>query len=208
MAATFDGSDPSSPSFYKPSETALLLLDFQNLTVQLCGDDGKAGLANAKTLRNWALAKGILVLHSIIDAKTAPRSTAKNPKTMDTILSMAKDDLDAANEPQETAADPANGDREVVVFKQLGFVSGLKSKGAMDVLKGRGIKSVVVCGLATSGAVLGTALAAADEEFVVTVVEDACADRVEGLHDVLLRDVLGKHAHVCSVGELVGRYGH
>lgn len=205
MAAKLDSSDPSSPLAYKPSETAILLLDFQNLTVNMLADDGKAALTKAKTMRDWALSKNMLVMHSIVDLDATPRQNAKGRERYPIYMEMAKKNPDAAKEPADIAANPDN-ENEVVVYKQLGFVSGLKSKGAMETLSQHGIKSLVICGLSTSGAALRTSLAAADEGFVVTVIEDACADRVDGLHEMLVKHAMPMTAHVAGAEEFVRAY--
>lgn len=205
MAAVFDSFDPSSPLAYEPSQTALLLLDFQNVVVHILDDEGIAAVGVAKAMREWALSKNILVMHSILDCETPPREDAKGRDRFPGLLSMIQSDPSAALEVPALAADPGNSN-EVVVLKQLGFVSGLKSKGAMDALREQGIRSLVICGLSTSGAALRTALGGADEGFVVTVVEDGCADRVDGLHETLVRHAMPMTSHVCKGEDFVREY--
>lgn len=206
MAANFDTSDPSSPSAYSTSQTALLLLDFQNVVVNLCGNDEKAALLKAKTMRDWALSKNIFVLHSIIDGTTEPRPTAKGRERMASVLSMVKENPAAAYEAPQIAVDPHNSN-EAKVHKQLGNISGLKAEMAMEVLHERGIKSLIICGLSTSGAVLRASIGGADEGFIVTVIEDACADRVEGLHEMLVRHAMPMSVHVATAEEFAREYG-
>lgn len=206
MAATFNPSDPSSPLAYDASQTALLLLDFQNLIVGMLGDDGKVALAKAKTMRDWALSKNMLVLHSIIDINGEPRNDAKGRDRFPAYQAMAKQNPEAAQECRDIAATTDSDKDEVVVLKQLGFVSGLKAKGAMEVLRERKIRSLIVCGLSTSGAALRTSLVATDEGFVVTMIEDACADRVEGLHEMLARHAIPMTAHVSKAEEFIGEF--
>ena len=47
-----------------------------------------------------------------------------------------------------------------------------------------------------------TAFAASDADYVVTVVEDACADPAEGVHEMSVGKVLPSRAHVLSLEEL------
>lgn len=77
----------------------------------------------------------------------------------------------------------------------------LKSHGLMALLNTRGIKSLVLCGVSTSGCVLSTARAAGDDEFIVTVIEDACMDPVPGLHDTLIQKVLPSQVHLTTAAE-------
>lgn len=208
-AAIFDSSDPSSPLAYGPSQTALLLLDFQNVVVGMCGEDGKAALAKAKIMRDWALSKDIFVLHSIGDVHNEPRSTAKGRERVKGLLEMAKANPEIGYESPEIAADTSDqGGKagELVVKKQLGNVSGLKSRGAMEALRERDIKSLIVCGLSTSGAALRTSIGATDEGFIVTVIEDGCADRVEGLHEMMVKHAMPMSTHVSTAEDFMREF--
>lgn len=77
----------------------------------------------------------------------------------------------------------------------------LKSQGLESLPSSHDTKSVVLCGISTSGCVLSTARAAADDGYIVTVIEDACSDPVAGLHDVLVQKVLPSQAHVATAEE-------
>lgn len=204
MAAKFDPSDPSSPLHYNASQTAVLLLDFQNMVIGMLGEDGKAALSKAKTMRDWALSRNIFVLHSVVDLEGEPRHDARGRDRAPTYKAMLKQNPDIVREPPELAADASKG--EVVALKQIGFVSGLTSKGAMEALRERNIRNLVVCGLSTSGAALRTALAGSDDGFVVTVIEDACADRVDGLHEMLVRHVMPMTTHVATAEEFIEKF--
>ena len=120
------------------------------------------------------------------------------------MLEEASKDRAAAEEPTEIAFSKADG--EYIVLKHPGFHSGLKSSGAADLLSEHGIKSLIFCGLSTSGAVLRTAMPAADEGFIVTVVRDACADPIEGLHDTLLKSVLPSRAHIVTAEDFMDNW--
>ena len=78
----------------------------------------------------------------------------------------------------------------------------LLSDGLKDELKHRQTRSLIVSGITTSGCVLSTARAATDEGHVVTVVEDACADAAESVHQMLMDHVLPATAHVATTQEL------
>jgi hypothetical protein len=65
MAAIFDASNPASPLAYSAAQTALLLLDFQGVVIEMCGEAGQAALAKAVLMREWARSNGIIVIHSV-----------------------------------------------------------------------------------------------------------------------------------------------
>lgn len=81
---------------------------------------------------------------------------------------------------------------EVTFLRRPGYVSALKSPGLLEYLGRKGVKSLVLAGLSTSGCVMRTAVAASDEEFVVTVLSDGCMDPVEGLHEVIIGKLLNR----------------
>ena len=114
----------------------------------------------------------MLVLHSLVDIHGEPRNDAKGRDRFPVRQTMAKHSREAAEDCSDIAA--LAGEGEVVVLKQLGFVSGLKSTGAVEVLREREIRSLLVCGLSASSVVLRTALGAADERSVVTVIKRLC----------------------------------
>ena len=82
----------------------------------------------------------------------------------------------------------------------------LLAAGLKDELEARQVRSLIMCGLSTSGCVLSTVRAATDAGYIVTVVEDACADPVEGMHELLMRHALASTAHVATASEIWGAW--
>ena len=201
MAAIFDPANPASPLAYGASKTALLLMDFQGFTVNLAGIAGMKALGKAKTMRDWAFSKNIIVVHSVVDITVKPPATFKGAERIVKMLESIKDDKDAVEEPSEIAFSKADG--EYIVLKHPGFANALKSTGIMELLTEHGIKSLILCGIATSGCVLKTAFPATDDGWVVSVIEDACADRKEEMHNMLAHDVLVSRAHVATADEFI-----
>ena len=194
MAATTDASSPLS---YPPSKTALILLDYQNFIVAHLGPGAQTAVANAKELQDWAHAKGVLTIHSIVNPDLSPPANVKDAARLGAWVSS----LDAQDAAITIELNPIH-----VFKKRPGIVSGLKAEGIMDFLREKGIDSLLLCGFSTSGAVLRTAVPATDEGFVVSVVGDACADPKGSLHEMLLGEVLGSRAWVVGTGEVVESY--
>jgi nicotinamidase-related amidase len=98
-----------------------------------------------------------------------------------------------------TAIDPrvAPLDGEVVVTKRR--VSAFTGSDLEVVLRGRGIDALVLCGFATSGVVLSTLRQAADMDFDLTVLHDACGDADDEVHRVLCEKVFPRQAAVLDV---------
>ena len=66
------------------------------------------------------------------------------------------------------------------------------------VLRARGITTLVLGGIATSGVVLSTVRHAADADYSIVVVSDACADFNAETHRVLLANVIPAQGDVVT----------
>lgn len=185
-APVFSKTDASSPSFYPPSQTALILGDFQAMPISMTGAAGQATIPTAAALRTWAAQHNVLIIHTIIDLSGPPPApTSKLAARWAGMTAMA-----AANPSlTEEVAAIANAD-DVTVKRGAGLISALTSPEVRDLLAARQVKSLIVAGVTSTGVVLSTARAAYDEGYVVTAVEDACADRTENVHEVIMREVL------------------
>ena len=71
------------------------------------------------------------------------------------------------------------------------------------VLRAQAIDELVLCGIATSGVVLSTLRAAADLDYGLTVLRDACADSDDEVHRVLVEKVFPRQAEVVDVADWV-----
>jgi len=71
-------------------------------------------------------------------------------------------------------------------------------------LRGRGIITLVLAGISTSGVVLSTVRDAADRDYQVLVLADASADPEPGVHDFLTHKIFPRQADVITVAELAG----
>jgi nicotinamidase-related amidase len=86
---------------------------------------------------------------------------------------------------------------EPIVTKRR--VSAFAGSDLDVLLRAREARSLVLCGVATSGVVLSTLRAAADLDFGLTVLRDACADADPEVHRVLLDKVFPRQAEVVDV---------
>ncbi|HEX2820555.1 MAG TPA: cysteine hydrolase [Streptosporangiaceae bacterium] len=69
-------------------------------------------------------------------------------------------------------------------------------------LRDRGITTLILAGISTSGVVLSTVRDAADRDYQVLVLADACADPQPGVHDFLTEKIFPRQAHVITSAEL------
>lgn len=197
LKTIFNTADQSTPGYYGPSETALLLLDFHSQFVSRCGESGRPALEAATRMRNWAKQQGIHVIHCLVDLDSTPWPACKNYDRLVDAVASLKQSAGGGEEPAELL----EGGGDATYTRRIGYVSALKSPGLLDFLKEKGVRSLVLAGLSTSGCVMRTAVTAYDEEFVVTVISDGCADPGEGVHGLLVGKVLNSRGYVTTTAE-------
>ncbi|MCY0875504.1 MAG: cysteine hydrolase [Firmicutes bacterium] len=94
---------------------------------------------------------------------------------------------------------PAPGEPIVTKYR----VSAFAGSTLEVILRAQQIDSLILTGIATSGVVLSTLREAADKDFSLTVLNDACMDADPEVHRVLLEKVFPRQAEVCTVEQWV-----
>jgi nicotinamidase-related amidase len=94
---------------------------------------------------------------------------------------------------------------ETVVVKRR--VSAFTGSDLEVVLRAAEVDHLVLAGIATSGVVLSTLREAADRDYRLTVLGDACVDADPEVHRVLTEKVFPRQADVITVDEWVAGLG-
>jgi nicotinamidase-related amidase len=160
------------------SRTAVLIMDFQNDIVKNATDPA-AVLKAAAAVLGGARAAGVPVIH--VQHRGGPFAEAR-PGV-------------------EFHADAGPVPGEAVFVKTR---TGAFSTTGLDVhLREKGIDTLAMMGVATSGCVLTTVRWAYDLGYRVLVVSDACGDRDDEVHRVLTQKVFPRQATVLSGADLL-----
>jgi nicotinamidase-related amidase len=93
-------------------------------------------------------------------------------------------------------------DEEVFTKKRVGAFS---TTNMAERLKARGIDTLYLCGIATSGVVLSTLRDAADHDYRLFVISDVCADPDAEVHRVLMQKVFPRQADVIDLAAFSAR---
>jgi nicotinamidase-related amidase len=151
-----------------------------------CGPDAWAARTPIAALLALARDRGVPVLFSSQDPETS-RATNRPPSPRDAA---------------DLALDPFFGPRagEPVVPKRRASV--FFETDLADLLEGRGVDTLILCGETTSGCVRATAVDAYSHGFHVVVVEEAVFDRSPLSHKVSLFDLHHKYADVMSLAQV------
>ncbi len=91
---------------------------------------------------------------------------------------------------------------EPVVTKRR--VSAFTGTDLDSMLRARDVHSIVLAGVATSGVVLATLIAAVELDYAVTVLTDCCADQDEAVHTLLTTVVFpGRGARILTASDWI-----
>ena len=178
--------------------TVLLVMDIQRGIVERFADD--AGylprLGHAITAARSA---GIPVIYVTVGFRPGhPEISARN-RSFSAIASTDRfTDKDPAAEIHPAVAPAAE---DLLVTKRR--VSAFAGSDLEVLLRGLGAGTLVLAGIATSGGVLSTLRQAADLDYRLVVLADACLDADPEVHRVLTEKVFPRQADVLTVDEWV-----
>jgi nicotinamidase-related amidase len=175
------------------SRTALLSMDLQlNHLTHVPADY----LPDAVRTLETARAAQIPVIHVVLQLRPGHVDAHPRNKVFGSLPShlFTADDPGAAIHP-----DVAPRGYEMVVHKNR--VSAFAGNNLQQILTAQDIDHLVLAGIATGGIVLSTALQAADLDYRVTVLSDACADPDPDLHNTLVTKVLNRRGDVITTSE-------
>ncbi|HTJ38503.1 MAG TPA: isochorismatase family cysteine hydrolase [Dactylosporangium sp.] len=177
----------------------LLVMDFQQGIVARLGNE--AVLAAAGRAVEAARAAGVPVMFVRVAFRPGFPEAAESNRTFGGIR--GNGDAMTQDSPL-TQIHPAlapRPDEPVIVKRRVSAFSG----SDLDVLlRGARAGSLVLAGISTSGVVLSTLRQAADLDYRLTVLADACADPDAEIHRVLTEKVFPRQADVVGVDEWAG----
>jgi len=188
----------SSAILNNPNRVALLLMDFQNGVLDTIGDCDEV-LSGAGAALSWARRSEVQVAHvrvafTATDFDEVPsHNTALAPVALRRFL--ADNSAEAA-----IHARLAPLDNEIVVRKTR-FGAFSTTDLHTELLK-RGIDTLVLAGVSTSGVVLSTAREAVDRDYHVHVLVDAVADHDPRTHHFLIEQLLPRSTTMISTRDL------
>jgi nicotinamidase-related amidase len=182
-----------------PKRTALLVMDVQNATVGSISEPD-ALLERVKSAIADVRAAGgtigyVRVAFTEDDWAAIPINTAFSQHAEARMMHHE----DAASQIHQRIA-PEHGD--IVVRKTR--IGSMSTTDLGEQLSGRGIDTLVLTGISTSGVVMSTLLEAIERDYRVIVLSDAVTDHRADVHDILLNTVFPSRAHVIDSATLHG----
>lgn len=179
----------------KPN-TALLVMDMQAAILRNL-PDATAFIPNVARAIAKARENKIPVIYVVVGFRTGAPELSMNNKGLsanrERFASISAEDFVKI----DPAVAPIPGD--ITVTKRR--VSAFTGSDLEVILRAQGIQHIVLAGIATSGVVLSTLREAADKDYRITVLSDACADADAEVHRVLTTKVFLRQADVKTVEE-------
>ena len=184
-----------------PRHTALLVMDYQVAMIdQIDERDGLvASMAEAIAALRGAGGQVAYVRVAFDDADL--EAVPATSMMAGTIATRGRDlHRDAPASAIHPGVAPEPGD--IVVRKTR--VGAFSTTHLHDQLQDRGITTLVLAGISTSGVVLSTVRDAHDRDYRLLVLEDVSADPRPDVHDFLIEKIFPRQADVISVADLGG----
>ncbi|KAB8145700.1 cysteine hydrolase [Chloroflexia bacterium SDU3-3] len=173
---------------------ALLVMDMQRNIVSRLGDE--ALLARVSAAAAAARNIAIPVIYVAVRFREGYPEVSERNKMFGGIRQRGGGEDASATEIHPAVA-PQPGD--LVVEKRR--VSAFAGSDLDVLLRAKGVDTLILCGIATSGVVLSTLRYAADLDYRLCVLADGCADGDPEVHRVLLEKVFPRQADVLSIDE-------
>jgi nicotinamidase-related amidase len=180
------------------SRTVLLVMDFQHGVVERFA--GSAVLDAASRAAQAARASGIPVMFVRVAFRPGYPEAAESNAVFASLAQSGDAMTQDHPATQVHAALEPRPDEPVVLKRRVSAFSG----SDLDVLlRAAGADTLVLAGIATSGVVLSTLRQAADLDYRLVVLADACADRDPEVHRVLTEKVFPRQALVTATDEWI-----
>ncbi|HTV10227.1 MAG TPA: cysteine hydrolase [Acidimicrobiales bacterium] len=185
-----------------PQKTALLVMDVQRGVVERYLGD-QAILDRLRLAVDAARAMGVPVIFVRVAFRPGHPEVSTRNRAFSAIASRAAAPFGLDDEATELhpALEPRAEDP--IVLKKR--VSAFAGSDLEVLLRSLGITHLVLSGIATSGVVLSTLREAADRDYELSVLSDACADADDEVHRVLTEKIFPRQAEVLSVAEWAAR---
>lgn len=181
-----------------PRRAALLLMDFQQGPLAPIPDVAIL-LSRVGQARAAAASAGVEVIHVRVALTSEQRAAVPaSNKAFAAIAARAYLGTDSSEAAFHPAAVPEPGEHVVTKIR----VGALSTTGLDGCLRQRGIDTLILAGVHTSGVVLSTVRDAADRDYRLLVLADCVADPTPEVHETLMTGVFPRQADIVDTDTL------
>jgi nicotinamidase-related amidase len=178
-----------------PSRTALLVMDLQKEVAAMFGEKTAPVLERTAAVLAAARKAKMHVLYIGVGFRPGLPEIKPGSPMYERISKMGG----GFSQVPQIAEAVKPQDDEVVITKKR--VSAFAGSDLEVILRAKGIDTLVLTGIATSGVVLSTVRQASDLDYKLFVIKDCCADRDDEVHRVLTEKVFVGPATVITAAD-------
>jgi nicotinamidase-related amidase len=185
-----------SSDMRQANHSALLVMDVQNGTVQRFAEKPEALIPFQRAV-SVARRAGIPVIFVRVAFRDGyPEVSAKN-KMFSAVTKFGSMTVSETSTQIHSSVAPLPDEPVVTKLR----VSAFAGSDLEVILRSRGIDTLILTGIATSGVVLSTLREAADKDYGLVVLSDACLDADPEVHRVLIGKLFPRQANILTVSE-------
>ncbi|HTP23353.1 MAG TPA: cysteine hydrolase [Solirubrobacteraceae bacterium] len=182
-----------------PRRAALLVMDYQNGVVDMLGEPEDLLSRAASALDTIRRAGGVV---GYVRVAFEDADLAAFPPTSGMGARVAASGQALHNDSPSTAVHDRVAPREGDIIVRKVRVGAFSTTDLDAQLRERGVDTLILAGISTSGVVLSTVRDASDRDYRVLVLEDATADREDDIHSFLIERIFPRQAEVITVADL------
>ena len=190
---------PETTSEIDPRRTALLVMDYQRGILGMIEDSDALVESTRQTIETVRKRGGHV---GYVRVALTPDELAAVPEANKGCAAAKASGRAPAHDGPESQIDEriAPRDGDIVVRKRR--VGAFSTTDLSEQLRRRDVDTLILAGISTSGVVLSTLRDAADRDYRIFVIADACADPNATVHEVLMEHVFPRQADVISAAEV------
>ena len=180
--------------------TAVLIMDYENQILGMLPEKTQAAvLDNASAILKQARQAHLPIIYVVVRFRDGYPEVSRQNKRFAGLKESGR--LREGTPGAEIDARVAPQPGDIVVTKRR--VGAFSTTDLESILRANNISTLAMFGISTSGVVLSTVRWAADMDYQLVVVSDACADMDDEVHRVLTEKVFPGQATVVSTQEFV-----
>jgi nicotinamidase-related amidase len=199
-----DKSPAKSELSIDRGRTAVLIMDYENQILGMLPEKTQAAvLDNASAILKQARQAHLPIIYVVVRFRDGYPEVNRQNRRFVGLKESGR--LREGSPGAEIHARVAPQPGDIVVTKRR--VGAFSTTDLESILRANNISTLAMFGISTSGVVLSTVRWAADMDYQLVVISDACADLDDEVHRVLAEKVLAAQATVVSTHEFTKALG-
>jgi nicotinamidase-related amidase len=184
--------------------TAVLVMDYENDILGMVPEKAQAPLLDrASAILKGAREAHLPIIYVVVRFRNGYPEVSRQNKRFNTLKESGR--LQEGTPGAEIHARVAPQPGDIVVTKRR--VGAFSTTDLESILRANHITTLVMLGISTSGVVLSTVRWAADMDYQLVVISDACADFDDEVHRVLTEKVFPGQATVLTTQAFIQALG-